>query len=125
MILGEKKTFETKSARQFSRFVPSFNPVCLSVMTALPYGSEPSSRLCFVKDRSCENCNFFETLAANFRVGRELIQCVMLADVTHREMHFPGRSEYSQRHEKKIATGTEHRGRHLFLAENSSTSCSI
>ena len=31
MILGEKKTFETKSARQFSRFVPSFNPVCLSV----------------------------------------------------------------------------------------------
>ena len=70
MILGEKKTFETKSARQFSRFVPSFNPVCLSVMTALPYGSEPSSRLCFVKERSCENCNFLETLATKFRVGR-------------------------------------------------------
>ena len=68
MILGEKKTFETKSARQFSRFVPSFNLVCLSVMRALPYGSEPSSHLCFVKDRSCENCNFFETLATNFHL---------------------------------------------------------
>ena len=78
-----------------------------------------------LKEDPVRTAIFFETLARNFRVGRELTQCVTLADVTHREMHFPGRSEYSRRHVKKIATGTENRGRHLFLAENSSTSCSI
>ena len=114
MILGEKKTFETKSARQFSRFVPSFNLVCLSVMRALPYGSEPSSHLCFVKTDPVTTAIFLKPWPQTF-----ICRCHALRNV------FPGTKWYSQRHEKEIATGTENRGRHLFLVENSSTSFSI
>ena len=104
MILSGKKTFTMKSAQQFLRFVPSFNPVCLSLITALLYGSESSS--CLLKTHLVRTTIFskpwpqlIEGAHTNFPTGHELTQCVMLANVTLHEMHFLGQSEYLQSHE--------------------------